>query len=342
MTWWNRLRSRLRARAVTCGPARNAPVEPVPLGQPVERHTLERCERQARALLESGDVVGALEFAGRHSPQTSSSRMLLNICRTLAGRRVEAHLDLTDWSKRACCPMDARILLALLRLEDGDRRGAFASLARNLAQIDDPNTIQTLIVIHLERGDADEAQRWAHRLCQLPVFWTDRSMVTGWLRALGLDVPEESAEPPDALVEQLALEVLACESVIPSLQAAARHDHSRPRALLLLRALESAFDRLEAPVPACEAMARLALTLDDAPTARRWIDFGLALNPLCAPLAILLSKLPVADRAESGTADAEVAGLPRRREQIEALDVVIAAHPDWHDLRQVRRRLEAA
>lgn len=342
MNWWNRVRTRWTGQSpVGRSPARPE-VEHAPTCGLTDRHILERCEREARALLAAGDVDRALESAQRQEPHTSSSLMLLNICRILAGRRVEAQLDLTDWSKRACCPMDARILLALLRLEDGDRRGAIASLARNVAQIDDPNTIQAMIVIHAERKDAGEAQRWAQRLCQLAVFWTDRPMVAGWLRAVGLEVCECPAEPPDALVEQLALEVLACESVIPSLEAAARYDLSHPRALLLLRALESAFDRLEAPVPACEAMARLALTLGDAATARRWIDVGLGLNPLCAPLAILLSTLPAADCAEIERAGAEIAGLPRRREQIEALDVVISAHPDWHDLRRVRRRLEAA
>ncbi len=304
---------------------------------------LERCERQARAMLAAGDLAGALDFAERQAAPTSASRLLINTCRTLAGRRVEAQLDLVEWSKRSCCPMDARLMLALLQIDDGDRARAIATLNRNLAQIDDPRTIQAIILIQLERGDAAEAQRWAQRLQSLAINWTDRPAVSAWLTAMGLPCVDASAEPPDALVEQLALELLACESVIASLEAAARYDRSQPRALLLLRALESAFDRLEAPGSACEAMARLALTLDDTATARRWIDAGLRINPLSAPLAILLAELPAADEAlakQGRTVDVHI--LPRRSEQIEALDLVIRAHPDWNDVRQIRRRLEAA
>lgn len=308
------------------------------------RRPLEQCERQARALLAQGDVEGAVELAERLTTPTSSSRLLSNVCRALAGRRVEAQLDLVDWSKRACCPIDARLLLALLQIEEGDRARAIASLNRNLAQIDDPRTIQAIILIQLERGDAAEASRWADRLRSLAVNWTDRPAISGWLSLLGLDPGEVSAEPPDTLVEQLALELLACESVIVSLEAAARYDRSRPRALLLMRALESAFDRLEAPVPACEAMARLALTLDDTAGARRWIDTGLKLNPLCAPLAILLAELPAVEDEIQRACDAKaiVHVLPHRHEQLEALDVVMAAHPEWSDVRKARRRLEAA
>ncbi len=91
-------------------------------------------------------------------------------------------------------------------------------------------------------------------------------------------------------------------------------------------------------------MARLALTLDDPVRARRWIDAGLSLNPLCAPLAILLSQLPSAEEAPANEPQRrpDIHILPRRREQIEALDLVIRAHPDWTDLRLARRRLEAA
>jgi len=309
-----------------------------------EHRPLERCERQARALLAQGDVVGAAELAQRLTTPTSASRLLTDVCRALAGRRIEAQLDLVDWSRRACCPMDARLLLALLQIEEGDRARAIASLNRNLAQIDDPRTIQAIILIQLERGDAAEASRWADRLRRLAINWTDRPAISGWLTSLGLEPGDASAEPPDTLVEQLALEVLACESTIVSLEAASRHDRSRPRALLLMRALESAFDRLEEPVPACEAMARLALTLGDTAGARRWIDTGLKLNPLCAPLAILLAELPALEDATRRQRDANAVAhvLPHRREQIEALEVVIAAHPEWNDVRNVKRRLEAA
>lgn len=309
-----------------------------------EYRPFEKCEREARALLAQGDVVGAMELAERLTTPTSASRLLSCVCQALAGRRIESQLDLVDWSKRACCPMDGRLLLALLQIEEGDRARAIASLNRNLAQIDDPRTIQAIILIHLERGDTHEATVWADRLRRLAINWTDRPAISAWLTALGLEPGEASAEPPDALVEQLALELLACESAIMSLEAAARYDRSRPRALLLMRALESAFDRLEAPVPACEAMARLALTLGDTAGARRWIDAGLKLNPLCAPLAILLAELPAVEditRRERG-ARAVVHVLPRRREQIEALDVLIAAHPEWNDVQKAKRRLEAA
>lgn len=339
MGWWNRLKGRMTGRvagvALPAADASAAPADPRPC---------QRCERQARTLLADGQVKEALEFAQRQAPPTSSSRMLLNVCRSLAGRRVDAHLDLLDWSKHSCCPMDARLLLGLLQLDEGDRAGAVHSLNRNLVQIDDPRTIQALILVHLERGDEAAARRWAQRLRGHAVNWTDRPMVSAWLAAVGLDVAESAVEPPDALVEQLALELLACESAISSLEAAARYDRSRPRAILLLAALESAFDRLESPVAACEAMARLALTLDDPVRARRWIDAGLSLNPLCAPLAILLSQLPSAEEAPAIEPQRrpDIHILPRRREQIEALDLVIRAHPDWTDLRLARRRLEAA
>lgn len=348
---WGRVR---RGRAVEVA----APSElaaPSPLGEQApasaspgacraNHKPLERCERQARAMLAAGDTAGALDFAERQAAPTSASRLLINACRTLAGRRVEAQLDLVEWSKRSCCPMDARLMLALLQIDEGDRARAIATLNRNLAQIDDPKTIQAIILIQLERGDAAEAQRWAQRLQNLAINWTDRPAVSAWLGALGLPCADASAEPPDALVEQLALELLACESIIVSLEAAARYDRSQPRALLLLRALESAFDRLESPGLACEAMARLALTLNDTATARRWIDAGLRINPLCAPLAILLAELPAAEEAGDERQDllAGVHVLPRRSEQIEALDLVIREHPDWSDVRKARRRLEAA
>ncbi len=338
MGWWNRLKARWG------GGAEKEQRSPMDRPAPGDQRPCERCEKEARALLAEGRVDEALEFAQRQAPPTSSSRMLLNVCRSLAGRRVEAHLDLLEWSRRSCCPMDARLLLALLQQDESDRAGAILSLNRNLAQIDDPRTIQALILMHLERGDEAAARRWAQRLRGHAVNWTDRPMVSAWLGAVGLDVAESAVEPPDALVEQLALELLACESAIPSLEAAARYDRSRPRAMLLLAALESAFERLESPIAACEAMARLALTLDDPARARRWIDTGLDINPLCAPLAILLSQLPSAEEAsnEAPRRRPDVHVLPRRREQIEALDLVIRAHPDWTDLRLARRRLEAA
>jgi len=250
----------------------------------------------ARWHLKHGRIDEALQVSDDYLlEKTASGRLLHDVCLCLAGQRVSAHLDLSDWSRRPECPTAARVLLAVLEMDDERPDRALDALRRNLDQIEDPLSIQMMILIHLERERPEEAAYWIQRLAQTKRAWLEndqhrvRESVVCELAHVDSQAPES---PPVELVEQLAIEIQGDENLIPSLVVGQKLEPDDATNRLLSLAIEKAMPELEHPKVVCESLARLALIRQDITAAKQWIHRGLELNPMSVPLAMMLVELP--------------------------------------------------
>ena len=289
-------------------------------------------ELAARAHLSAGRPDRAAHIVESLADPTSSTRLLTSVCHCLCARKAEAQLSLYSWARDHQCPTDARVLLALLQLDDGHTELAIENLQRNLDQIEDPRSIQLMIVIHLLAGRFGEAQSWAVTLRETAPAWTQQDDLANWLEALGFADVTTIEKPPARLIDHLALELIAYEASIPSLTVAQNLESDLTNAWLLIHAIKRALPDLEHPIIAIESLARLLLVVDEVDEARRWVQRGLAEHPLSAPLAMLLTEVGPAAGGRTENAP----------DPVEAIRLVAGAHPDWPDLQRLKTRLEAA
>jgi hypothetical protein len=119
--------------------------------------------------------------------------------------------------------------------------------------------------------------------------------------------------------------------MIPSLTEAYIREPDSIWARLFTRAVERALPDLEEQLEAVICLARLWYATGDLAEARRWINRGLQMSPLSAPLAILLGQVSqaggVADEAEE------------KSRIVEVVTRVANAHPDWPDVQALRAEL---
>ncbi|MHC5022704.1 MAG: hypothetical protein ACYTGG_02165 [Planctomycetota bacterium] len=267
----------------------------------IARHHPRLTDRLARRRLALGDPETAVALIDACASMPSSLRLLRAGCLLRLGRKLDAHLDLHRWTRRPSAPLTARLLLALLEWERGDRGAAIEALRRNLQQLEDSRTLELLVLLHAADDHGDWLAVWSDRL-RAAAAWTvvdpDPDML---LLSLGLPRTLESIEPTLAHVETLATELIASEAVIPALVEAQQR---RPRFVeigLLAHAIEIALPDLAQPDVALEQLARLSLLCDDMTAARRWAERARQANPMSASLALLVHELAQNTAADGGS-----------------------------------------
>lgn len=241
----------------------------------------------------------------------------------VTGQAAAAELELADWQREPDCPPAARVMLAALLT----RRRAFEEARRVLHEAPhDPLEMLTLLALFTRDAQQPaEAQQLVRRLHD---EYSHLPFVRHWLSLVG----ERTAELPDVpegRVEQLAGELLAMPQVIRSLVAAQQYAPDAKRVELLRRAvtrIAPEFAGSRRLVLICQALAELAELAHDADEARRWAHRGLKIDPYCAPLALVLSRI----------SDDPAVGPPAAA----VLDQVAKQHPTYHDVRAALIRRE--
>jgi hypothetical protein len=258
-------------------------------------------EPLARLRLAQGDPERALRIIEGCRTLPASLRLLRATCNLFLGARAEADLDLHRWSTRASAPIDARLMLGLLEWRRND--DAVSTLQRNLRHLEDPRTLQALLLVSVHRDRAEQARIWARRLrtgCAGGGRGSVRS-IDLMLRSLGMAGVRHDEQPTREQVNALAMELITYEPAITTLtEAQCRRTHL-PTVQLLHQAIEQALPDLGDPAEALCALARLSILEGDRQAALGYTQRGLDENPMSAPLSLLLAELtdttPPDDRA---------------------------------------------
>ncbi len=267
-------------------------------------------EQMARLRLTRGDAETALRIVEGCRTMPASLRLLRAVCLWLVGERIEVHLDLHRWSAKAAAPLDARLLLGLIELRLGDVDRSIEALQRNLRHLEDPRTLEALILVHLLNDRPDQADAWAQRLRCGRHLGDVAPEADPLLRSLGMPGLPDEAEPTQEHVANLAMELICFEPAIDVLVAAQHSRFHLPTVRLLAPAIAKALPDLNDASAGMHALARLSLLRGQRQEAKRWAERGLAQNPMSAPLAIMLRELSESDpQAPAGLA-ADGADLP--------------------------------
>lgn len=252
-------------------------------------------EQLARLRLTRGDAETALRIVEGCRAMPSSLRLLRAVCLWLVGERIEAHLDLHRWSAKASAPLDARLLLGLIELRLGDVDRSIEALQRNLRHLEDPRSLEALILVHLLNDRPDQADAWAQRLRRRSCIGAVAPEADPLLRSLGMPGLPDEAEPTQEHVANLAMELICFEPAIHALVTAQHSRFHLPTVRLLAPAIAKALPDLNDASAGMHALARLSLLQGERQQARRWAERGLAQNPMSAPLAIMLRELSQTD-----------------------------------------------
>jgi hypothetical protein len=248
-------------------------------------------EPLARLRLAQGDPETALRVIEGCRTLPASMRLLRAICNLFLGAWSEAELDLRRWSARASAPLDARLLLGLLEWRRND--DATGTLKRNLRHLEDPRTLQALVLVCAHRGQREQVKVWARRLrtrCAGEGAGATAS-IDLMLRSLGMDGVRPDVEPTPEQVNALAMELITYEPAIATLTEAQCRRTDVPTVRLLHRAIEQALPDLRDPAAAHHALARLAILEGDREAALRFARRGLDENPMSAALSLVLHEL---------------------------------------------------
>lgn len=257
-------------------------------------------EQLARLRLAEHDAETALRIIEGCRTMPSSLRLLRAVCLWLVGQRIETHLDLHRWSAKASAPLDARLLLALIDWHLGDADRSIQTLHQNMRHLEDPRTIEALILIHLLNDRPDRAEEWAQRLRRVSHMGAVAREADPLLRSLGMPGLTEEAEPTEDQIANLAMELICFEPAIDVLVAAQRNRLHSPTIRLLAPSIERALPDLSDASAGMHALARLSLLQDQRSEAKRWAERGLSENPMSAPLAIMVGELSQADPQDPG------------------------------------------
>lgn len=249
-------------------------------------------DRLARLRLTQGNPDLALAMIESCHKQTAGLRLLRIACLIQLGRKAEAHAELHRWSKRSAAPLDARLLLALLEWEAGDPEAARQAVLRNLKHMEDPRSLELLMLLALHQSRCEPAEKWAQRLRTCAATSPETPDIDLLFRSLNLSLAHHEAEPPAVQVNGLAMELVMAEPVIPVLVEAQRLQPRRSAARLLCRAIEAALPELSDRAAAFEALMNLEVLLDNHETARNWAERAHELSPMSVSLTRFLQQFP--------------------------------------------------
>ena len=266
-------------------------------------------EPLARLRLAQGEPETALGIIDGCRAHPASLRLLRATCLLLVGARSQAQIDLRRWSSKSSAPLDARLLLGLLEWKD-DPESAVQTLLANLKHLEDPRTLQALLLVSVSRGRTEQAEFWAGRLRGCGAAGNGIPDVGLMLESLGMPGVQPDAESTPEQVNALAMELLTFEPAIGALTEAQRRRPHLPTARLIRSAIGQALpDLCDAPA-ALEALALLSLVLGDDEAADAFARRGLADNPMSASLALLLEELHGAEpRPSSPTLDPVIGAI---------------------------------
>jgi hypothetical protein len=278
------------------------------------RYSSRLTEQLARLRLAQGEAETALHLVDGAARQPDSMRLLRATCLVQLGRKHEAHADLLCWSRKSTAPLDARLLLAMLEWEAGDEDAAVTALLRNLRQIEDPRTIELLLLVAAARRREDQAHACAERVQQCTSLGPRPPHLDLLVRSLGIRTHDVPHEPTEEQIFTLAMELVSHEHVLPSLVTALEIERHEQHARLLHAALERILDELSDRTRGFECLARTAFVTDDRATAKDWTKRGLEENPLSAALHRLDEQL---DPSASGVL-AVIGRGPVRKQELAA------------------------
>ena len=247
----------------------------------------------ARLRLAEGRPGTTLRIIDACGTQLASLRLLRAACLLRLGAREEAHLELHRFSARSSAPPDARILLALLESRRHDHAAAVRALQRNLRHLQDPRTLEVLVLLATCRGNHQQAQMWARNLRKSvgAVETRDTPEVSVLLESLAMPAFDPDSVPTPREVNALAMELVTYEPAIGTLVEAQKRRPHLGTIGLIRRALAQVLGELLDEAYGCEAMSRLSILLGDLDAARHWAQRGVTLNPMSASLALLSETL---------------------------------------------------
>lgn len=241
-------------------------------------------ESLARLRLATGRPDAALAMIDACRRRPSSLRLLRLACLVELGRSGEAHLDLAEWSRHTTMPLAGRLLLALSEWETGDRARALQLLQDNLAEVEDPLSLELLFILATLEGRFGLASLTAARLERYTMYPLERDEIELFMVSLDRARPVPREVPRQDL-ERLTLELIACESALPLLVESFERRFDEPSAALLVQAAEQALSELRDQPSAIASMIRLNIRLDRLDLAQRWLARGLAAYPMSTALA---------------------------------------------------------
>ncbi len=279
-------------------------------------------ELSAWCQLIEGRADLAVESLSRDARNVARRRLLLNVARCQSAQKQAAHLDLLAWNREERCPTEARLLLAILEAEAGNREAARAILTESLQHDADTLTCQMLVLLELE--DETKAIPNSRSVNLLAHAFSHDAAVDRWITSLELPAPAALPDVPLEMIDQLAAQLLQRPDVIPTLVVAQRHAEQPHRVELLRRALGRIVWDLEHPLPAVEALGELSLLAGQYDDARRWVRHGLRDQPFSASLALMLDRI---DRTAPDSATDTAATLHNLR-------VASHANSQYADLRR--------
>ncbi len=274
-------------------------------GRRLAVHSSRLTDRLARLQLAQNKFDDALAIIDACLSCTASLRMLRAACLVQLGRHAEAHIALYAWSRKSTAPLATRRLLAFLDSASNDDDSAIAALTRNLHHVDDPATLEQLLVICMRQGRSEQAQHWAKRLRQASIVNHGTVEINVLCESLGLDRNATAAKPSTTQIDALAMELAAEPETLPILVQYQQHSFDAMVASLIYDATQQALDAFDQPAPAFEALARLAMLLKRETEAQQWAHRGLELNPMSASIILLLEQLD-----QEAEADAPVTEKP--------------------------------
>lgn len=275
-------------------------------------------DRIARVRLLQGRPEVALTLLETCDHLNAASRLLRAACLVRVGRRTEAISDLHQWSQRQSAPLDARVMLGLLEWTFDDRAAATQALRRNLRQLEDPTSLQVLLLIARESGDEALACELADRLRTADRWSQTAPEASILLTSLDLPATPTHASSEDQIAT-LAMELVACEDAIGAIVEAQQIEPNRDDAAILVEAITRAFPEFSRPNDAYEPLARLHLVLGDRVAAQHWLDKAIEVRPMSASLAMLAEQISgESTQVDAPVVDADVVGRIGTEEQEKA------------------------
>lgn len=178
-----------------------------------------------------------------------------------------------------------------------------------MRHLEDPRTLEALILVHLLNDRPDQAEAWAQRLRCRRHLGDAAPEADPMLRSLGMPGLPDEAEPTEEDVANLAMELICFEPAIDVLVAAQHSQLHLPTVQLLAPAIAQALPDLNDVSAGMHALAKLSLLQDQRQEARQWAERGLAQNPMSAPLAIMLRELSQTDPQTPAELRVDGAGL---------------------------------
>ncbi len=254
-------------------------------------------ERVARMHDVRGEWDRALDVIDAADQPTASLLLLRACCLVRLGRIHEALSQLASQTQTTTSPLAARLLYALLLLDQGDTRDAIALLRQNVTLCEDHHTSVSLVCALIA------SERFHDARIALDRMLADRPYSDLWPNAIhfarSFGIPECHIDetPTAADVETLAAELAANERVTTILIESQKIRPTQTTLILLQRALRRVAPQLSNPVTCVVAQAEIEMLLNDIPAARRLLDAGLRDHPMSLSLRSLRDRLQASHQA---------------------------------------------